>query len=195
MIEVEKKFAASESDIERITKDAEFISDTVNKDSYYDREGFPLVKNNIFLRKRNGRFELKLYVAEEGSRVDKYLEVEDDETIKSKLNIPAHKDISEYLAENEYFPFGSWKTNRRRFKKNGFTIDVDSVDFSHNVVEVELMVEEGGDTEEAANRILNFAKVMGLEEDKQEGKVMVFIKRANLTAYEEIKAAWASKLN
>ena len=191
MIEVEKKFAASELDIERITKDAEFIGDTVNKDTYYDREGFPLVKNNMFLRKRNGKFELKLYVAEEGSTVDKYLELEYDEAIKTKLNIGADKNISEYLAENEYFPFGSWETKRRRFKKDGFTIDIDSVDFGHNVVEIELMVEEGGDTQQAARRILNFANSMDLKKDIQEGKAMVFIKRINPTAYEEIKAAWS----
>ena len=191
MIEVEKKFAASELDIERITKDAEFIGDTVNKDTYYDREGFPLVKNNMFLRKRNGKFELKLYVAEEGSTVDKYLELEDDEAIKTKLNIGADKNISEYLAENEYFPFGSWETKRRRFKKDGFTIDIDSVDFGHNVVEIELMVEEGGDTQQAARRILNFANSMDLKKDIQEGKEMVFKKRMNPTAYEEIKAAWS----
>jgi len=191
MIEVEKKFAASELDIERITKDAEFIGDTVNKDTYYDREGFPLVKNNMFLRKRNGKFELKLYVAEEGSTVDKYLELEYDEAIKTKLNIGADKNISEYLAENEYFPFGSWETKRRRFKKDGFTIDIDSVDFGHNVVEIELMVEEGGDTQQAARRILNFANSMDLKKDIQEGKAMVFIKRMNPTAYEEIKAAWS----
>jgi len=191
MIEIEKKFEASEEDIGRITEDAKFIKESINKDTYYDREGFPLVKNNIFLRKRNGRFELKLYVAEKGSRVDKYLELEDDETIKSKLNIPAQKDIDEYLAENEYVPFGSWETKRRRFEKDGFTIDVDSVDFGHNVVEIELMIEEGEDTNEAADKILNFAKTIGLEEDKQEGKVMVFIKRNNPTAYEEIKLAWA----
>ena len=191
MIEIEKKFEASEEDIGRITEDSKFIKESINKDTYYDREGFPLVKNNIFLRKRNGRFELKLYVAEKGSRVDKYLELEDDETIKSKLNIPAQKDIDEYLAENEYVPFGSWETKRRRFEKDGFTIDVDSVDFGHNVVEIELMIEEGEDTNEAADKILNFAKTIGLEEDKQEGKVMVFIKRNNPTAYEEIKLAWA----
>ena len=191
MIEIEKKFEASEEDIGRITEDAKFIKESINKDTYYDREGFPLVKNNIFLRKRNGRFELKLYVAEKGSRVDKYLELEDDETIKSKLNIPAQKDIDEYLAENEYVPFGSWETKRRRFEKDGFTIDVDSVDFGHNVVEIELMIEEGEDTNEAADKILNFAKTIRLEEDKQEGKVMVFIKRNNPTAYEEIKLAWA----
>ena len=191
MIEVEKKFAASELDIERITKDAEFIGDTVNKDTYYDREGFPLVKNNMFLRKRNGKFELKLYVAEEGSTVDKYLELEYDEAIKTKLNIGADKNISEYLAENEYFPFGSWETKRRRFKKDGFTIDIDSVDFGHNVVEIELMVEEGGDTQQAARRILNFANSMDLKKDIQEGKAMVFIKRTNPTAHEEIKAAWS----
>ncbi len=191
MIEIEKKFEASEEDIGRITEDAKFIKESINKDTYYDREGFPLVKNNIFLRKRNGRFELKLYVAEKGSRVDKYLELEDDETIKSKLNIPAQKDIDEYLAENEYVPFGSWETKRRRFEKDGFTIDVDSVDFGHNVVEIELMIEEGEDTNEAADKILNFAKTIRLEEDKQEGKVMVFIKRNNPTAYEEIKLAWS----
>ena len=191
MIEIEKKFEASEEDIGRITEDAKFIKESINKDTYYDREGFPLVKNNIFLRKRNGRFELKLYVAEKGSRVDKYLELEDDETIKSKLNIPAQKDIDEYLAENEYVPFGSWETKRRRFEKDGFTIDVDSVDFGHNVVEIELMIEEGEDTNEAADKILNFAKTIRLEEDKQEGKVMVFIKRTNPNAYEEIKLAWS----
>ena len=191
MIEIEKKFEASEEDIERITEGAKFVKESINKDTYYDREGFPLVKNNIFLRKRNGRFELKLYVAEKGSRVDKYLELEDDETIKSKLNIPAQKDIDEYLAENEYVPFGSWETKRRRFEKDGFTIDVDSVDFGHNVVEIELMIEEGEDTNEAADKILNFAKTIRLEEDKQEGKVMVFIKRTNPNAYEEIKLAWS----
>ena len=52
MIEIEKKFEASEEDIGRITEDAKFIKESINKDTYYDREGFPLVKNNIFLSQK-----------------------------------------------------------------------------------------------------------------------------------------------
>ena len=190
MIEIEKKFAASEEDIKRITEGAEFIKESVNRDTYYDREGFPLVKNNMYLRERNGSFELKVFAAEKGSSVSKYLELEEEKDIKTKLGIPDDKTIHEYLKENEYVPFGSWDTTRKRFKKEGFTVDVDSVDFGHNVLEIELLVEEGGDTNEAADRILDFAKRSGLGEGSTEGKVLEFIKRTNPTACNDIKTAW-----
>lgn len=189
MIEVEKKFEAAEEQIKRVEKNANFMSEIKNKDIYYDNEDFELTKNDMFLRNRNGNFELKIFMPG-GDSVDRYLELETEKEIKKKLDIPKEETIKNYLARKGYRPFGSWVTSRSRYEMDGFTIDIDSTDFGFNVIEIELMVEKEEDTEEAAQKILKFANELGIEREQTDGKVMTFINKRDSKKYEEIKKVW-----
>ena len=88
MIEIEKKFIPEEGDIERITEGAEFISETVNDDIYYDKD-FSLTKRDIYVRRRNGAFEMKVGIRRRGLEgiISTYEEVYNENTIREKLGI------------------------------------------------------------------------------------------------------------
>ena len=159
MIEIEKKFIPEEGDIERITKDAEFISKKINDDTYYDKN-FSLTKKDIYIRKRNGAFEMKVGVRRRGLEgiISTYEEVDDENVIRGKLGITKRGSLEEDLKVNGYNPFGAWKTSRRKYKKGEFTIDIDSVDYGYEVIEIELLIENLLDMDKATNKILGFAK-------------------------------------
>lgn len=191
MIEVEKKFIPEEGDIERITKDAEFIGETVNDDTYYDKH-FYLTKKDIYIRKRNGAFEMKIGIRRKGfdEIISTYREIDDEDTIREELSITKRGSLEEDLETNGYSPFGGWKTARRKYKKGEFTIDIDSVDYGYEVIEIELLVESIADIDKATNKILDFAKESGLTKSAKTGKVSGFLRRNYPEKYKEIRKAW-----
>jgi len=194
MIEIEKKFIPEEGDIERITKGAEFISETVNDDTYYDKD-FSLTKKDIYVRRRNGAFEMKVGIRRRGFEgiISTYEEVNNENAIREKLGvIGATKkgNLKEDLEASGYSPFGAWKTTRRKYKKGEFTIDVDSVDYGYEVIEIELLVESPDDMDKATNKILDFAKESGLTKSPKTGKVSQFLIRNYPEEYKEIREAW-----
>jgi len=190
MIEVEKKFLAEEGDIERITKNAEFIGETINNNTYYDTKDFSLAKADKFLRNRNGNYELKIFIGERGSGVDSYLELEADEEIKKHFRISKNESLKHYLKENDYIPFGSWITKRMKYKIGEFTLDVDSVDFGFDMLEIELMIDDRAKLDKTSEKILNFAKSIGITKSPQNGKAMEFIRRNYPEEYKSILKAW-----
>lgn len=191
MIEIEKKFIPGEGDIERITKDAEFIGETINDDTYYDKD-FLLIKKDIYVRRRNGAFEMKVGIRRKGMEglISTYREVDDENTIREKLGITKKGNLDEDLEANGYKPFGAWKTTRRKYKKGEFTIDIDSVDYDYEVIEIELLVESLDDMDKATNKILDFAKELGLTNSPKTGKVSGFLTRNYPEKYKEIRKAW-----
>jgi predicted adenylyl cyclase CyaB len=193
MIEVEKKFIPEEGDIERVTKGAEFIGQAVNDDTYYDRD-FYLTKRDVYIRKRNGNFEMKVGVRREGLEgiISTYRELNDEDAIREELGIEKNGNLEEDLKASGYSPFGSWKTTRRKYKKGQFTIDVDSVDYGYDVVEIELLTENRDDMDEATNKILNFARESKLTKSAKTGKVSGFLMRNYPEEYKEIRKAWDS---
>ena len=191
MIEIEKKFIPEEGDIERITKDAEFISKKINDDTYYDKN-FSLTKKDIYIRKRNGAFEMKVGIRREGLEgiISTYEEVDDEDKIREKIGITKKGNLEEDLKVNGYSPFGAWKTSRKKYKKGEFTIDIDSVDYGYEVIEIELLVKDPLNMDKATNKILDFAKESNLTKNAKTGKVSQFLKRNYPDEYKEIQKAW-----
>jgi len=91
-----------------------------------------------------------------------------------------------------YVPFGSWKTTRKKYKLGNFNIDVDSVDFGHEVIEIELIVEKNEEIPEATNNILDLAVDLGLDikETTHGGKVREFLKRNDPEGLKMLIEAW-----
>ena len=196
MIEIEKKFIPEEGDIERITEGAEFISETVNDDTYYDKD-FSLTKRDIYVRRRNGAFEMKVGIRRRGLEgiISTYEEVDNENTIREKLGITKKGNLEEDLETSDYSPFGAWKTTRRKYKRGEFTIDIDSVDYGrgaeiYEVIEIELLVKSLDDMDKATNKILNFAKESGLTKSAKIGKVSVSLRQDYPEEYKEIQKAW-----
>jgi len=181
MIEIEKKFSIKKGDFERLTKDAEFVSEKTNDDTYYDKKDYLLTKKSVWLRLRNGKWELKSRLHESADPgVDQYEEIDSEDKIRDFLKLEKKGTFAEDLKVNGYFPFCSYKTLRKKYKKDSFILDFDLVDFgdfSYEVLEIELMVRDKSEIANATKSILNFAKNNGLETKKVWDKAETYLRR------------------
>lgn len=182
MIEVEKKFILEEIDKSRLTDGAEFLNERIFTDTYYDTKDFVLTSQDKWLRSRGDRFELKLPLHSGAERLaDRYDELEDESSIKETLSFDVNKSLANNLKENDYIPFCICKTTRSKYKKGQFIIDLDVVDFqdfTYAIGEIELMVNEKSEIEEAINKIMFFAIKNNLKIAPVRGKVIEYLKRA-----------------
>ncbi|OGZ89869.1 MAG: hypothetical protein A2528_00850 [Candidatus Staskawiczbacteria bacterium RIFOXYD2_FULL_37_9] len=174
MIEVEKKFLLDKEQEKRLIGGTEFLGEKVFTDVYYDTPDFILTSNDKWLPSRSGKWELKLSLDRTaGRKGDLYDEVEDENKIKEILDISG--DI-----EEKYSKFCICKTTRKKYKKQGFGIDIDYVDygdFTYGLAEIELMVQDKSEMEEAIGKIIEFAKENGLQTGYVRGKVIEYFKK------------------
>lgn len=78
MIEIEKKFALTKSQLKKIEKMAEFVSKKSFTDIYFDDENYSLTKKDWWLRRRDNNLELKIPIGSSTER--KALNVYDEIT-------------------------------------------------------------------------------------------------------------------
>lgn len=184
MIEVEKKFQPTEEQLASFLKDAEFLGEKNIHDIYYDYADNRLYKSYVYLRNRNGQFELK--VGKEGSDDNQgtvYKEIDTEEEIKNYFQ--THGSLKDFIEENlkEILNF---KTNRRKYKKGDFSIDVDRLDYGYDCVEVELQVANSNEVKEAKNRIIKLAKEAGWEDKKLPSKRHEYFRIVRPEVYKEM---------
>lgn len=197
MIEVEKKFILNEQDKERLTKDAQFLTEHVFTDIYYDTENFSLTSCDQWLRSRDGRFELKLPLHDGADRLaDQYNELENEQKIRAALHLSANGNFADDLAKAGYAPFCVCKTTRRKYKKEPFIIDLDAVnfgDFTYAIGEIELMVNDKSEIEGAIEKIMTFAEEQDLKIAPVRGKVIEYLKRIKPNHYQALVQAGVVK--
>ncbi|MFA6082588.1 MAG: CYTH domain-containing protein [Patescibacteria group bacterium] len=185
MIEVEKKFKLSGQDIERLTRDAEFLKERTFTDIYFDDEKYSLTSNDKWLRARDGLYELKLPMhAGVDRKADQYDEIEDEQKIREVLNIPTDQKIDEI-----YAPFCNVTTTRKKYKKDQFIIDLDDVDygdFKYSLGEIELLVNNQSDIEKAIAEIMDFANKYQLSVAMVRGKVIEYLKQVKPEHYQAL---------
>ncbi len=197
MIEVEKKFLLSESDKSRLIKDAEFLSERIFTDIYYDTADYSLTTKDQWLRKRENRFELKLPMHTGPDRlVDQYHELEDERSIREALNMSHSGNLERDLSVAGHLPFCACTTTRRKYARHPFIIDLDSVDFrdfTYRIGEIELMVKDAGEIEVAIEKIMAFAKEQNLTIAPVRGKVLEYLKRMKPDHYQALIQAHVIK--
>lgn len=190
MIEVEKKFILSAAQKKQLLQGADFLGEKNFTDEYFDNEKFSLSTGDIWLRARNGEFELKLPMHQtEKKLIDQYQEIEGEKTIREIFAIPKLKSFREDIAQFGYQVFCTCSTKRMKYKKNGFAIDLDEVfydDFGYTLCEIELMVEKKEEVAQAALQIEKFAKEQGLEIVPVRGKIVEFLKRKKPQHYQAL---------
>lgn len=190
MIEVEKKFILSDEEKSRLLEGADFIGEKVFTDIYYDTKDFTLTSADKWLRARENKFEFKVAMhAGAKKSLTQYDEIEDESRIGQVLGLSANKKLPEQLLENGYLPFCVCKTTRRKYKKENFTIDIDVADFGsflYNIAEIELMVNDNSEMDEAAEKITNFAKSQELRVGPARGKIVEFLKRERPNHFEAL---------
>jgi len=190
MIEVEKKFTLNKKDEKRLLQDAEFLSQNFFTDVYYDTEQFSLTSKDIWLRSRDGVFELKLSLHNETNRqVDQYEEITDERQIRNRLQVGFGGNIRNALEQSGYTPFCVCKTTRRKYKKGNFIIDIDLADFNdftYGITEIELMVSDKHEVESAVKKITHFAKIHNLTIGPVRGKIIEYLRQMRQSHYQKL---------
>ena len=178
MIEVEKKFALTEDATDALLKDADFVSEKIFTDVYYDTPSFDLTRKDIWLRARSGKWELKIALSAANTRKsDQYRELETEKEIAEYLNLSLAASLSDALKSARYMSFGSLTTTRKKYKNGDFVIDIDSLDFGYEIAEIELMVSDVSEIDAATEKIISFAKEHSLPWGYTHGKVIEYLKR------------------
>src|SRR2546421_324668 len=140
MIEVEKKFILTPEQEKSLIEGAEFLGEKQFTDIYYDDTGFSLTIKDVWLRERDGKYELKLPMNEslEKRVSDQYRELDVDSDILAYFEA---RDISvkDFLVEKGYIPFCKITTTRKKYKQEDFVIDLDVMDFGYTLAEIEFM--------------------------------------------------------
>lgn len=177
MIEVEKKFQLTPEQMRRIKESAEFIKEVVNTDIYYDTPDYKLLRQDRWLRNRDGRFETKISPSW-NQKINIYDEITDSEEIKKRLDIPTLSDnFEENLKLNGYEILVKLVTKRQKYKIRDFIIDIDEVDYGYTICEIEKMVENESEVEKATEEIFDLAQSLGLEIKRVRGKGMEYFFR------------------
>lgn len=190
MIEVEKKFILTPEQEDKLIEGAEFLGEKKFTDIYYDDDDFSLTSSDIWFRERDGTYELKLPMNEslEQRASDQYRELDTEKDIQAYFN--AHTPIQKILEEKNYKPFCTITTTRKKYKKEGFGIDVDTMDFGYNLVEIEYMTNDESKVKEATQNIIAFAKKHGIDTSKiVRGKVVEYLDRKNQKHFQALLKA------
>ncbi len=193
MIEVEKKFRLKAGDEERLIAGAEKVSEKSMTDCYYDLPDYSLTKKDWWLRRRDDRWELKIAVHDRKLRKrneDQYDELEDEGKIREALALSLKVDLLSGLVEAGYVPFATIQTTRRKYRRDGFTIDLDTMDFGYEICEIEKMVHEREQADQAVEQILQFAQKLGLDHGTVRGKVLEYLFRKAPEHYKTLDETW-----
>lgn len=156
MIEVEKKFHATKSAYDFLSQQCEFVAEKKIHDIYFDNPDFELMLSNRWLRLRNGIWEMKVPTPSYSTEIPTYNEIFEPEIIL-ELSLPSEKLTMEFLAAAGYVPQLDFTSLRKKYKYQNCLLDLDRTDFGLEVLEIERMVSEEGEVEEAKESILRLA--------------------------------------
>ena len=190
MIEIEKKLNPSPEIIERIKNDATFVKVITKNDILYDYKDLSLTKNDVWLRKRNGKFELKVSRDKnvKNRALDIYDELEDESKICEFLKIKS-------IESENFIEIVNLRTKRERYKLGEINIDFDYAtspydDFVYSMMEVELMVEDESDSAISLEKIKAFMNKYGIEDKPAATKIMQYCYEKKRHIYDELMQYW-----
>lgn len=159
-IEVEKKVKLEAQHLKEIEKRAIFLRQIQIKDTYFDKLDFNFTAQNMWLRERDGQFELKRGIKKERDSVDYYEEIKENALMRTYLNLDHKGDFLQALIQSDIHPFCSFVTDRKCYQLGEIFIDIDKADFgdlTYVVAEFEVMVdciEKIKDAEEKIQELL-----------------------------------------
>jgi adenylate cyclase class IV len=195
MFEVEQNFNLSPEQKQRLLTDAEFQHEKTIVDTYFDTDANKFTLQDMWLRERNGKFELKVPIdMKTTSLMDQYEEIEDEQEILRRLALPTKANLRDTLTTNQFHPFCTCITVRKTYSKEGFTIVLDEVtylesDLRFNTCEIELLVETREQMPEASSKIIAFAEKNGLTAEYLHGKVLEYLIHEKPEHYEALVQA------
>lgn len=201
MIEVEKKFKLSGENEKRVIEGARFLKEVKFTDIYYDKPDYEFTKQDIWLRSRDGKFELKIAAVkkEDNKETNFYHELDSEKEIRRRLKVGGNGNLLADLSKAGFIKFGECATVRRKYQNREFIIDLDIVTFpDSNLVfkigEIELLVPTKDDMPQAYQKIAKFAVGHGLSVMPVRGKVLEYLKLFKPDTYDMLKRAWSVRI-
>lgn len=121
MIEIEQKFILAKAQKKKLLESAEFLGEKTFVDVYYDTVEYALTKNDIWLRSRDGKFEVKLPFSKNGHGfTGQYNEIEGEEKIRQIFDIVPEGSFLEDIQSFGYESFCKCKTIKKKHNKENF---------------------------------------------------------------------------
>lgn len=189
MIEVEKRYKFDIQAKERLIKSARFVSNLEYRDIYYDKSDCDLLRQDIYLRNRNGQFELKLPVKVASRHTGtprSYEEVENEDEIRRELAIGDAMPIIRALKQHGYSNIAEYKIFRSTYRIDDLRIDIDEMDYGYEMIEIEILVDDLSDIGNAEKRIEEIATVCGLDSGYIHGKLEEYCRRFNPEIFNKV---------
>jgi adenylate cyclase class IV len=167
-----KKFLLTSEQQRYLLEGAEKLQTKTVTDSYYDTSDYQLTRRDFWLRLRDGSYELKAPLRHSSTKMDtnQYHELTDITDIVRELKLPSDGNFEAMLTQAGITQFVTCFTQRASYSKQGFHIDVDTASyadsgFHYALAEIELLVENEDQAEEAEQRIIAFAQQNNLKTD------------------------------
>jgi len=135
--EIERKFLYEEEKIALLIENAAFVSEKKLEDIYFDDDEHSLWLSDTYLRKRNGKLELKVGVQDNSGSTTVYKEYV-DEDVKAMLTKPL----------SEYMPRITVHKKRKSYTLAAVQIDLDETDINgrkYFIGEIECVLENHED--------------------------------------------------
>lgn len=193
MIEVEKKFKLENAFFDRIKSEGTFLSQREFMDVYYDTKDWRYTKQNIWLRRRDRSFELKVSVEQESGIIDRYDEITDPVGILRALNLPISSSLPDALKTHQINPFCSFWTDRRKYQLGEFIIDIDRAtfdDLTYSVAEIELLVPDEKGIVDAEKKITTLLESEAIDwKARIPGKLSYYLSKKHPKHYAELVKA------
>jgi len=186
-IEVERKFVVSGiKDLQALVQEegGKLLGEKHFSDAYFDSDDCVLARQDVWLRRRDSAWELKVPVGDaehrSGGERSVFREIEGAEAVaRALLTLHAngylpHREIGpalenhdlnleQLLAEMRLKPFAEFQTMRSRLRLGRCGIDVDTASFGHAVLELEIMCQDPEEVPEAEAEIERVAQRLGLQ--------------------------------
>lgn len=198
MIEIEKKFLLSDIQQQELLSGARKLGNKMVEDSYLDTDDFRLTTHDLWFRKRDGSYELKVPLkstSDSNVATNRYHELTDIHEIASELGLNASQDFEAALLQAGIKKYMTCFTNRTSYEKRGFHLDIDTVTyldstFEYALAEIELLIDSESDADNAEHRIIEFAKEFNLVVDRVIlGKVAAYLQAKRPEHYKALVAA------
>ncbi|CAE7471986.1 THTPA [Symbiodinium sp. CCMP2592] len=182
LVEVERKFLAPSGLAEKVAGlGGRCLGVKEFTDRYWDDGRWRLCSQDLWLRQRDGAWELKVPATKtrrrSGGETSEFLELTDVTAIQDTLREMGLLEEGCSL-ESALRPFATIGTKRQSFELGAVRVDADEADFGHSVMEIEVMAQRDG-VEKAREEIEDAAKKLGAEPlpEKTGGKVETYIRR------------------
>jgi adenylate cyclase class IV len=191
MIEVEKKVILSTEKLNSFLKKAIFLKEIKIIDSYFDNNDYQYTLNNTWIRKRDDNFEIKVGINKSNGLYNEYQELTKKEEIYNFFNIKNNISIKDFFKKNNINKFLTFETIRKKYSLNEFIIDVDFAkfkDYEYNILEVELLVKDKTEIEEAKKKISKLLDGFNINQNEIIlGKLIYFLKNYSYDHFKLLK--------